>query len=272
MTAAVLLARRPARVRPYAAIAATALRQARAERAATLGRLAFMAVLLLIFSRLWQVVAERGGLPGVSDVEMLWYLAITEWVMLSLPLLHLEIERDIRSGDIACRLARPLSYLGQRLAEASGEAALRGITLGIGGAAIAWALTGGLPHDPRGLLLALPLVVLATALGLLSLAAIGLVAFWIQDCSPVYWIWQKAAFVLGGLLLPLEIYPDWLRQIALATPFSALMYGPGRMAFGWDPAFAATVALKLVFWLAVTVLLLVWLYRRALRVLDVNGG
>ena len=272
MNSVALPRRRPARVRPYAAIATTALRQALAERAATLGRLAFMAVLLLIFSRLWQVVAERGGLPGVTEVEMLWYLAITEWVMLSLPLLHLEIERDIRSGDIACRLARPLSYLAQRLAEASGDAALRGITLGLGGFALAYGLAGGLPHEPRGLLLALPLGALAVALGLLSLAAIGLTAFWLQDCSPVYWIWQKAAFVLGGLLLPLEIYPDWLRQIALATPFSALMYGPGRMAFGWDPAFAATVALKLVFWLGVTLLLLIWIYRRALRVLDVNGG
>ena len=51
-------------------------------------------------------------------------------------------------------------------------------------------------------------------LAVLSTAAIGLSAFWIVDTSPVYWIWQKLAFVLGGLLLPLELYPDWLRALA----------------------------------------------------------
>ena len=78
--------------------------------------------------------------------------------------------------------------------------------------------------------------------------AIGLCAVWLQDCSPVYWIWQKCAFILGGLLLPLEIYPPWLREIALWTPFSAIMHGPGRMAFGWQPEVAALVAVKLLLW------------------------
>ena len=103
-------------------------------------------------------------------------------------------------------------------------------------------------------------------------AAIGLAAFWLQDCSPVYWIWQKFAFILGGLMLPLEIYPEWLRTIALWSPFSALMYGPGRMAFGWDPTYAAVVVMKLLLWALLAGLLLRVIYRRALLVLDVNGG
>ena len=97
-----------AAVRRYSAIALTALRQSLSERAALLGRVAFYAVILLIFSRLWAVVIESGALAGRSAAELLWYLAITEWVILSLPPVHLDIEQEVRSGDIACRLPRPL--------------------------------------------------------------------------------------------------------------------------------------------------------------------
>ena len=271
VTAATHVERRGGLAR-YLWISHTALRQAFSERAAFLGRLAFYAVILLIFSRLWLVLEERGVLPGLGASELLWYLAITEWVMLSLPPLFLDIEEDVRSGEIAYRLSRPLSYLGSRLAEAAGDTALRAATLAPWGCLLAWLLSGGLPEDPRGLLIALPLGALGIAFGLLTMAAIGLAAFWLHDCSPAYWLWQKFAFILGGLLIPLDVYPEWLREFALWTPFAAMMYGPGSMAFGWDPAAALSIGLALLAWTALTLVVLVVLYRVALRVLDVNGG
>jgi ABC-2 type transport system permease protein len=258
--------------RSYSGVTAIAIRQGLTDRGALLGRLAFYAVILLIFSRLWEVVALRGAIPGVTMRELLWYLAITEWVMLSLPPIHLRIEADVRSGDIAYHLPRPISYLGSRLAEEAGEVVLRLVTLGVAGCVLAFVLGGGLPANPGGLLLCLPLGILASWVGLCFHAAIGLTSFWLQDCSPVYWIWQKAAFILGGLLVPLEIYPTWLRELAMWTPFSALMHGPGRMAFGWQPELAAWVAAKLVFWGILATVLVTWTYRRGLRVMDVNGG
>ena len=266
------LARPRRRPGKYASVVRIAIRQCLAERAALLGRLGFYAVILCIFSCLWRVVAERGAVAGASAKELVWYLALTEWVVLSLPLVHLAIEAEVRSGDIAYRLPRPISYLGARLAESAGELLVRSLTLAVFGCGFAYWMAGGLPGDPRGLLLALPLGLLAGWVGLCFHAAIGLCAVWLQDCSPVYWIWQKCAFVLGGLMLPLEVYPGWLREIALFTPFSALMHGPGRMAFGWQPELALQVAGRLVFWGVVASVLVVWVERRALRALDVNGG
>lgn len=256
----------------YASVVRIAIRQSLSDRAALLGRLGFYAVILCIFSRLWGVVAERGAVAGASARDLVWYLAVTEWVILSLPLVHLVLEADVRRGDIACRLPRPISYLGARLAESAGDFLVRSATLAVFGCGLAFWMAGGPPDDPRGLLLALPLGLLAGWVALCFHATIGLCAVWLQDCSPVYWIWQKCAFVLGGLMLPLEVYPAWLREIALWTPFSALMHGPGRMAFGWQPELAGLVAAKLVFWAAVATALVVVVERRALRALDVNGG
>ena len=72
-------------------------------------------------NHLWDVVAAQGAVSGASRRELVWYLAITEWIVLSLPLVHLTIEQDVKTGDIAYRLPRPISYLGFRLAESAGD-------------------------------------------------------------------------------------------------------------------------------------------------------
>jgi ABC-2 type transport system permease protein len=265
------------RVRKYAAVAATSMRRGLAERAAIVSRIALYGMLLLIFSRLWRVVAERGAvagtaIAGASSRDLLWYLAVTEWVILSVPLIHQQIERDVKLGDVAALLPRPISYLGARLAESAGDFLLRATTLAIAGCMFATLLTGGLPDDPRGLLFVLPLGLAAGWVAICFQAAIGLSAVWLRDSTPVFWIWQKCSFVLGGLMLPLEVYPDWLRRIALLTPFAALLNGPGRMAFGWQPRLAGQVALQLLLWSAVAGALLVGAYARARRALEVSGG
>ena len=250
------------RAAKYGAVALAAARRALAERGAVVGRVVFLGVILFVFSRIWGLLGARGALAGSAQHDLVWYLAVTEWCVLSLPPVFLAIEADVRSGDVACRLVRPISYVGAQLAEALGETGLRLAVLGPAAALFAFAIAGGPPSDPRGLALAVPLGLLANALAALSLVAIGLSAFWIVDTSPVFWIWQKLLFVLGGLLLPLDLYPEWLRAAARLSPFPAMVFGPGRHALGFAPREALVTALAGA--------LLAWLARRARARLTVN--
>ena len=269
MTGAV--ARRPRALPAYVAAAGIAARQAWASRAEVVGRAVFYAGIVLIFSRLWKVVAATGAI-GADERGMLWYLAVTEWVLISIPAVHEDIERDVRTGDVAYALSRPRPYLGMRLAEAFGTLSVRLATLGAVGFPLAFALAGGLPDDPRGLPLAVAIGVVAAAMGVVFQAGIGILAVWLEDVSPVYWIWQKAAFLLGGLIIPLSLYPGWLAAVARWSPFAALLYGPGRLALGFDAGTAAETVALVTGWTLVAALLVRWLYGRALRVIDVNGG
>lgn len=256
----------------YAAVARIAIQRELASRTALAARFALYAVLLFIFSKLWQVVGERRAVEISSSRDLLWYLAITEWIVLSGPPVHLQIQRDVEHGTIATLLPRPMSYLGFRLAEYFGDFLLGSTVIGLGGFTLTWLLTGGLPEDPRGLLVALPFGILAGYLALVFQALIGLSSVWLTDSTPLYWIWQKCAFILGGLMLPLELYPAWLRSIAQVSPFAALLHGPGRMAFGWQPELALQIALELLLWSIASTALLVWVYGRARRALEVSGG
>jgi ABC-2 type transport system permease protein len=55
---------------------------------------------------------------------------------------------------------------------------------------------------------------------------IGPLAFWLDDVSPVFWVWQNMLFVFGGLMLPIGIYPEVMQRIAALTPFPVILAGP----------------------------------------------
>ena len=38
--------------------------------------------------------------------------------------------------------------------------------------------------------------------------------------------------MVGGMLIPLEVLPGWLRATALVLPFRAMAYAPGWLASG----------------------------------------
>ena len=254
----------------HLAVATASARQAFSARGEILGRAAFYLVFLVIFSRVWRALPAGSGVADWRS--LLWYLAITEWVVISIPSIQLDFERDVRDGDVATLLPRPISYLGARVSEALGTLFARLVTLGLVGVPAAWLLAGGLPADARGLPWALVVGPLAAVFGLIAQAAIGLCAVWLHDVTAVYMVWQKAAFVLGGLVLPLTLYPAWLRAIAEASPFAPFLFGPGRLALGHDPAAVLRTVLLLLAWGTAAALAAAWLHRRGLRVLDVNGG
>ena len=100
---------------------------------------------------------------------------------------------------------------------------------------------------------------------------IGYAAAWLGVSAPTFWVWQKCLFVLGGLIMPLTIYPASLGAIARASPFAAMLFAPGSLMLNDRPAHAArTLALQLA-WLALSALTAVAVGRGALRRFTEHG-
>jgi ABC-2 type transport system permease protein len=255
----------------YLAFASLGFRQARTEPGELLGRVVFFVLILGVFSAVWRAVAEAGGsMPG-SAQEMLWYLAITEWVLMSAPMVQFEMEDDIRRGDVAYQIARPASWLGARLAHGLGAVVVRAPLLLAVACAVAWMIAGP-PARPAGLALAIAFGLLATVVVTVFHVAIGVVAFWLGDVAPAYWIWQKLLFVLGGLLLPLQFYPELFVRVARLTPFPAFLAGPASLAMAEPLMHTGVLALTLAFWALAGWLTAHAAFGRAVKRLHVNGG
>jgi ABC-2 type transport system permease protein len=101
---------------------------------------------------------------------------------------------------------------------------------------------------------------------------IGLLAFWITDVSPVFWVWQKLLFVLGGLMLPIGLYPEWMQRVAALTPFPVILAGPASFVLEGGAVAPHLLAGRLAAWCGLTIAMLWWLYARAAAKLSINGG
>ena len=255
----------------YVAFATLGFRQARAEPGELLGRALFFVLILGVFSAVWRAVAESSVSAGRQPSELLWYLAVTEWVLMSAPLVQFQIEDDIRRGDVAYQIARPVSWLGARLAHGLGELAVRAPVMLAVAFATAWSVAGP-PKRPAGLAVAITIGVLASVVMTLFHVTIGVAAFWLGDVAPAYWIWQKLLFVLGGLLLPLQFYPVLFVRVARLTPFPALLAGPASLATGEPLMSAGVLVLTLALWALVGWFVASAAFSRAVRRLHVNGG
>jgi ABC-2 type transport system permease protein len=230
-------------------------RRAIAEPAALAGRLALYLLILVIFEQLWLATPlEELGQPSPTAAEMLWYVAVTEWVVFAAGTPYRAVEEQIRSGQIESALLRPLPYAAATLAEWSGATAFYLLAIGVAGLATAAALTGTIPLTAAG---ALPLLLagaLGSAIALLFQLQLGYAAAWLGTSAPVFWIWQKLLFVFGGLLLPLTFYPQALRSVAEFGPFAAILFAPGSLILAPAGTSVAAVLGQQVAWLMVIAL------------------
>lgn len=255
----------------YIAFARLGFRQARAEPGELLGRALFFVLILGVFSSVWRAVAESGAAAARQPRELLWYLAVTEWILMSAPLIQFQIEDDIRRGDVAYQIARPASWLGARLAHGVGAMAVRAPVLLAVACTAAWGLAGA-PGKPLGLAIAIAFGLAAAVVITLFHVAIGIAAFWLGDVAPAYWIWQKLLFVLGGLLLPLQFYPAVFVRLARLTPFAAVLAAPASLATREPLMPVRVLAPTLVLWASAGWLIARAAFDRAVRRLQVNGG
>ena len=205
---------------------------------------------------------------------------MTETITLSTSRVFVEISEAVKAGNLAYTLARPLSYPFYQVANSLGNSAPRFLLnlltaaavvgLGMGQAPVLSGAegTGSLP----GLAAFLVMAALALLLDGLIAVLIGLLAFWIEEVTPAFWIYQKLLFTVGGMFLPLEMFPDWLRRVAGWLPFQFITYVPARAFVAFEPAFVLRAAAGQVAYVAAITVLVALVWGRAKRRLVVHGG
>jgi ABC-2 type transport system permease protein len=200
-------------------------------------RLLFYTVILVVFAALWSAAAAAvgGRVAGYSSAALLWYVTVAEAAVIATkPRLIEDIGIDIGTGTIATEMLRPVSVLWLRLASELGEAAVRlAMALPIG-TAFTW-IVAGAPPARAAALLALPSAVLAVAANLAAQHAFAGAAFWLSDAKATWYLYQKLVFLLGGMLLPLQLFPAWLERVAWVLPFWTMAYAPARLTAGSPP-------------------------------------
>ncbi|GAB5390240.1 MAG: ABC-2 family transporter protein [Alphaproteobacteria bacterium] len=208
------------------------------ETAATVGRALTYGMIVAVMWSIWRITplgeAFKSG-QSYSMEQLVWYVALTELIIFSTAHLFREVQDEIRSGALTCQIVRPVAWPLLTITRWYGRFLAQLSLLAIVGSVVSLVLTKGAWVIPLSSLpLLVPMLLLAGLLGTMGQFAVGVACLWAGKSEPVYWIWQKSVFVLGGLLIPLGFYPELLQSIAWATPFPAMLHVPAMTALGTD--------------------------------------
>jgi ABC-2 type transport system permease protein len=238
------------------------------------GRSLMIVPFMWIFYQLWNVTFQSSGtgtINGMTLYSTMWYLMMAETIELSRPLLSRTISDNVKDGSIAYILNKPYSFILYQFSNAMGETVFRAMMNAVMGSAVIWWLVGP-PPGPLGWLFAVVALLGTWILNFCISCLIGLAAFIVEDVNPFVWIYQKFIFILGGFLIPLDLYPGWLQVIAKALPFSALVYGPSKLFVAPTWSLLGQVLFMQGIWIGAIGTVLIISYQRGVKYLTVNGG
>jgi ABC-2 type transport system permease protein len=248
-----------------------AVRRGLAERGAMVVSVGFYAIVTFALAAVWHAAAAAGGgsVAGYSAVALTWYVATSEAATMPINARLIEdLGFAINDGTVATEMLRPASLLTVRVATELGRSAPR-LAGCVGVGVVLASLAGGAPPSVPALLLAVPSLVLAVACNLVAMHTFAGAGFWLRDTRSSWFLYQKFVFLLGGMLIPLEVLPAALSGVARLLPFMAMSYAPARLASGHVEPYLLLVQAG---WLAVLWLAAVNVYAAGERRLQAAGG
>ncbi len=233
-------------------------------------------IILFVFVNLWQYIYSDPGqlINGYSLNQMLWYFIITEiiWFGTRNTGIINQISQDIKSGGIAYTINKPYHYLLYLVFRFLGETIVKFVLYLTVGLIIGYSFIGSLPDfHLYWLLPVIPVFLAGIMINLFLQMAISVLSFWIEDAEPFHWIYVKIILILG-ILFPIEMFPVWAQPIIKCTPIYVFTYGPARLIIQFDFSLFLQVIVAQGIYLTVSILLLVGLYQRGVRRVNVNGG
>lgn len=235
----------------------------------------FFVFIIYIMLLLWKNIYGQKGdnIAGFTLNQMIWYLIVTETVTLSRSNIFNEVSRDVKNGNIAYILNKPYNYVLYCFSNSFGEIGIKLLTNVLIGLLMGILYVGPLMGFK---LYYLPFILVSLFLGIcinfFIHISLSLTAFWLEENSAFFWIYQKLIFTLGGMLIPLDLFPDWLAKISKQLPFAYVTYVPAKLTVDFSfSAFMSTVVIQILYlFLFFTISILV--YRKGVRGLNVNGG
>jgi ABC-2 type transport system permease protein len=105
------------------------------------------------------------------------------------------------------------------------------------------------------------------------MAIIGTLSFFMESSTSVFEIWLMSFMLLSGYLIPLELFPAWVRSIAYVLPFRYTLGFPVELLIGMVPI-GSVVGGLLIEWAYVGVSFVgaVWFWRAGVRRYGAFGG
>ncbi|PHJ66235.1 multidrug ABC transporter permease [Nostoc linckia z18] len=187
----------------------------------------------IILMGIW-IQAAQSGQFGLSPVDFARYF-ITVFLVRQFTVAWViwDFEREVVEGKLSPRLLQPIDpvwhhlagHISERFARLSFAFLLMGLFF------ILYPQAFWLPSFSQ-LLLFILAVILAFSLRFIIQYTFAMLAFWTERASALENFWLLFYLFLSGLIAPLEVFPEPVRQIVMFTPFPYLVDFPASILVG----------------------------------------
>ncbi len=224
---------------------------------------------------LWAARPDAGGYDATDAVTYVWLgqallMTVAVWGGGTTD----DLAERIRTGDVAIDLYRPANLLGWYLAADLGRAAYHLLVRGLGPTLLGLVLFDiRLPAGPVAAAAFMVSLVLAVTTSFAVRFLVACSAFWLLDASGVKLASGVLAVFFSGMALPLVIFPEPLRSIALALPWASYLQTPADIWLGQHTGLGLLGALTLqILWALLLLASGQAVLNAATRRLVVQGG
>ncbi len=238
----------------------------------TLTVIARCGVLLLLYAYVFEL--KGGVVNGVTFPMVAWSMFLYfSFYVLRPSNISRNIAQDVQTGNIEVLFSKPISYLAYRVWWQIGLGLYPFLVITILGTLVLGAIVGYPETMTIGIFIPTLLLVFlgGTALMLLTYMIVGLLAFWMEDVTPIFWMVDKTVMILGGSYLPIALFPDFMYKLAIYSPFGASNFVTHTVYESWQSVWFNLVMIQ-AGWILVLGLVVIIMFRHAREKVFVNGG
>jgi len=239
--------------------------------AATVGNVVYLGVAYYLWK---SVYGDATTIRGLTFDQTFLYVALGSTLFIVLKTyVDWNLYSEIREGIVAIYLVRPIDFQLYMLASCTGFFLLSVATLVVPTILLmVFVFQVSIPLSAPLALLPFSLV-FAFVLTFCFDYGVGLSGFYTESIWGISTVKDTLVLVLSGALIPLQFFPDTIRDILRWLPFQAVYYTPLSLVTlpdeGWQHVTRFGVQ---VGWMVVLLAATRVLYGRAVKVLRIAGG
>lgn len=235
-------------------------------------------IYIIIFYFLWRAIFNTtpgGVINGMNFVSTITYLAVAR-VLLGLfnTSIPWKISSTVRDGSIILFLCSPVSFMFNYAARWLGGQLLTILMVITPNILFVCIFIPIKMHFTIVSLLFIPSLLLGMAIGFMFDFIVGTIAFYTEAVYGVVVGKKILMEFFSGQLIPIILFPKFIRKITMILPFQAVINTPVSILTNPDMGMEKALSMVLIqlLWAVGLVLFASIFFRRASRKVTVNGG
>jgi ABC-2 type transport system permease protein len=192
-------------------------------------------VFFFIKYNLWNAVFDSATTDRIQGFDRHGMLAYQSWVLIVGFLAQghnsMALSEDIRLGRISSYLIYPFDFWRFHAAEFVAFQCIQSLVASVSIASLTWSgfiSWPGIDVISMGILFSW----LVSILWFICQFTLGLLSFWLEESWTLRVMFVTVAQFLSGAIIPLEIFPSWLRDATRLLPFADMTYTPCQIFMG----------------------------------------